>query len=83
MLWQGRATDQRLLALEGITMSGQNITTTTQSHSIEIVDGHLTLDGDGQALNRDETEQLLEILLIWKYGFEEISPESLEDEAIF
>ncbi len=75
--------DVRLLILEGIIMGEQNIATTIQNHSIEIIDGYLTINGDGQALNPDETAQLLETLLIWKYGFEEISSERLEDEAFF
>ena len=47
------------------------ITTTTQNHTIQVIDGHLTINGVSETLTPDETDQLLEVLLIWRYGLEE------------
>ena len=47
------------------------ITTTTQNHTIKVIDGHLTITGDSETLTPEETDQLLEVLLIWRYGLEE------------
>jgi hypothetical protein len=71
--------DLLLLVLEGNTMAEHNIATTTQNHSIEIVNGYLTIDGEDKALTPDETDQLLDTLLIWKYGLEAVSMDDLED----
>ncbi len=60
-------------------MAEHIIATTTRSHSIEVVDGHLTIEGDLKSLEPDETEQLLDMLLIWRYGLERASAEKLED----
>ncbi len=60
-------------------MAEHIIATTTRSHSIEVVDGHLTIAGDQKTLAPDETEQLLTVLLIWRYGLERVPPENLED----
>jgi hypothetical protein len=48
------------------------VSTQISHHSITIRDGELTITGDGSTLNPDETQQLLEVLLIWRYGFEEV-----------
>ena len=60
-------------------MAEHIMTTTTEGHSIEIVDGHLTINGEDEALSPDETDQLLDTLLIWKYGLEAVSIDDLED----
>ena len=60
-------------------MTEHIITTTTGSHSIEVVDGHLTIEGDQKTLAPDETEQLLDVLLIWRYGLEIVPSDNLED----
>jgi hypothetical protein len=61
-------------------MAGHTITTTTQEHSIEIVDGYLTIDGESKTLTPKETDQLLDVLLIWRYGLETVSSDDdLED----
>lgn len=54
-------------------------TTTTEGHSIEIVDGQLTIEGEGKTLTPDETQQLLAVLLVWKYGLEEVSVDDGEE----
>lgn len=54
-------------------------TTTTEGHSIEIVDGHLSIDGRDKTLTPGETEQLLDVLLVWKYGLEEVSVDDVEE----
>jgi hypothetical protein len=53
-------------------MAEQIIATTTRSHTIEVVNGHLTIRGDQETLTPDEVEQLLDVLLIWRYGLEEL-----------
>lgn len=60
-------------------MAEHIMTTTTEGHSIEIVDGHLTINGEDKELTPDETEQLLDTLLVWKYGLEAVSVDDLED----
>jgi len=60
-------------------MTEQIISTVTRDHSIEVVDGHLTIEGDQKTLTPEETEQLLDVLLIWRYGLEAVSLETLED----
>jgi hypothetical protein len=62
-----------------MSMAEHIIATTTRDHSIEVVDGHLTITGDQQTLAPDETEQLLTVLLIWRYGLESVSPDTVED----
>lgn len=44
----------------------------TEEHIIQIVNGRLTITGGEITLTPNETEQLLEVLLIWKYGLEEM-----------
>ena len=61
-----------------MSMSDQIITTTTRNHSIEVVNGHLTIRGEQETLTPDEVEQLLDALLIWRYGLEEVSVDDLE-----
>jgi len=60
-------------------MTEQIISTVTREHSIEVVDGHLTIEGDQKTLTPEETEQLLDVLLIWRYGLEAVALETLED----
>ena len=47
------------------------VTTHTQNHTIQVIDGYLTIEGEQKTLTPDETDQLLEVLLIWRYGLEE------------
>ncbi len=54
------------------------IATTTRLHSIEVVNGHLTIRGEQETLTPDEVEQLLDALLIWRYGLEEVSVDDIE-----
>lgn len=56
------------------------IATTTEDHTFTIVDGHLTIAGEDQTLTPGETAQLLDVLLIWRYGLEEVSIDVLESE---
>lgn len=44
----------------------------TEEHAIQIVNGQLTITGGEITLTPNETEQLLEVLLMWKYGLEEM-----------
>lgn len=60
-------------------MAEHIITTTTEGHSIAIVDGHLSIDGEDKTLTPGETEHLLDVLLVWKYGLEEVSVDDLEE----
>jgi hypothetical protein len=53
-------------------MAEQIIAATTRSHSIEVVNGYLTIRGEQETLTPDEVEQLLDALLIWRYGLEEL-----------
>ena len=62
-----------------IHQAEHTITAVTQSHTVEIVDGHLTIKGKQETLSPDETEQLLNVLLIWRYGLEAIPVDNLED----
>lgn len=57
----------------------QTIMVITRNHSIEIAHGHLTIRGEEARLTPDETEQLLEVLLIWRYGLEATPLDGLED----
>jgi hypothetical protein len=59
-------------------MAEQIIATMTRSHSIVVVDGYLTIRGEQQTLTPDEVEQLLETLLIWRYGLEELPVDESE-----
>ena len=59
--------------------AGHTITTVTQDHTIEVVNGYLTIGGKQETLTPDETEQLLDVLLIWRYGLEAVSLDTLED----
>ncbi len=54
------------------------VSTQTSHHTITIVKGTLTIAGDGETLTPDETQQLLEVLLIWQYGIEVVSFGDLE-----
>jgi hypothetical protein len=50
------------------------VSTQTSHHIITITpDGHLTVVGDSNSFMPEETQQLLEVLLIWQYGLEEVS----------
>lgn len=60
-------------------MSGNKITAKTPTHSIEVVDGYLTIAGEGNTFTPEEMERLLEVLLIWKYGLEAVSVDELDD----
>jgi hypothetical protein len=64
---------------EKMSMTEHIIATTTRAHSIEVVDGHLTIAGDQKTLAPDETEQLLIVLLIWRYGLESVPPDEGEE----
>jgi hypothetical protein len=64
---------------ENMSMTEHIIATTTRDHSIQVVDGHLTITGDQKTLAPDETEQLLTVLLIWRYGLEKVPPDTVED----
>jgi len=59
-------------------MAQQTIVTTTRNHSIEVVNGYLTITGEQEVLTPDEVEQLLDTLMIWRYGLEELSEDDLE-----
>jgi hypothetical protein len=54
------------------------IMTVTQNHTIEVTNGHLTIRGEQETLTPDETEQLLDALMIWRYGLEEFSIDDWE-----
>jgi len=51
----------------------------TTQHTIEIADGHLSIQGIEQTLSLEEAIQLLEVLLIWRYGLEKISADDWGD----
>ncbi len=53
-------------------MAEQIIAATTRSHTIEVVNGYLIIRGESEMLAPDEVEQLLDALLIWRYGLEEL-----------
>jgi hypothetical protein len=55
-----------------------NVSTQTSHHTITIVEGNLTIAGDGETLTPDEMLQLLDALLIWQYGLEAVPLEDLE-----
>ena len=59
-------------------MAEQIIATTTQSHTIEVVNGYLIIRGESEMLAPDEVEQLLDALLIWRYGLEELQEDPEE-----
>jgi hypothetical protein len=61
-----------------ISVAEHIIATTTEGHSIEIVDGQLTIFGEDKTLTPDETAQLLDTLLIWRYGLEAVSLDEVE-----
>ena len=63
-------------------MSERVIATTTEKHSIEIANGCLTINGEDKTLTPDETGQLFEVLLIWKYGLEEASSDELWESPL-
>lgn len=56
------------------------IATTTEEHTFTIVDGQLTIAGEDKPLTPGETGQLLDVLLVWRYGLEEVSIDVLESE---
>lgn len=62
-----------------IYQAGHTIAAETQNHTIEVVNGYLTIRGEQETLTPDETEQLLDVLLIWRYGLEAVSLDNLED----
>ena len=59
------------------------VTGSTENHIITIVEGHLTIESKQKTVNftPSETEQLLDILLVWRYGLEVIAWDKLEDES--
>ena len=59
-------------------MAEQIIATTTRSHTIEVVNGYLIIRGESEMLAPDEVEQLLDALLIWRYGLEEVQEDQEE-----
>lgn len=59
-------------------MAEQIIATTTRSHTIEVVNGYLIIRGKSEMLDPDEVEQLLDALLIWRYGLEEVQEDQEE-----
>jgi hypothetical protein len=59
-------------------MAEQIIATKTRNHSIEVVNDHLTIRGEKETLTPDEVEQLLDALLIWRYGLEKVSVDDME-----
>jgi hypothetical protein len=62
-----------------MSMAEQIIATTTRSHTIEVVNGSLTIRGEQESLAPDEVEQLLDALLIWRYGLEELPLDESEN----
>jgi hypothetical protein len=56
-----------------IRQTEHTITAITQNHIIEVINGHLTIRGEEETLLPEETEQLLEALLIWRYGLKAAS----------
>ncbi len=52
----------------------------TGGHNIEIAEGHLTIRSGPMTLTPEETEQLLDALLIWRYGLEPVSAEDTETD---
>ena len=57
----------------------RNVSSQTLRHAIAIAEGKLIISGDGEELILEETLLLLEMLLIWQYGFEVIISDDLED----
>jgi hypothetical protein len=55
------------------------VTTQTQNHTIKVINGYLTIEGEQRTLTPDETEQLLDALLIWRYGLEAMPVDALEE----
>jgi hypothetical protein len=53
-------------------MAERIIETVTRSHTIEVVNDFLIIRGESDMLAPDEVEQLLDALLIWHYGLEEV-----------
>lgn len=54
------------------------VSTTTSQHTIIIKNDSLTITGNDMTLSPDETKELLDVLLIWQYGLEAISPDDVE-----
>lgn len=48
----------------------QTVSTQTLDHVITIANGKLTIKGDSETFSLEEMQQLLEVLLIWRYGLE-------------
>lgn len=48
-------------------------------HVVEIIGGSLSIDGEQKTFEANETEQFLDILLIWRYGLEKVSLDNLAD----
>ena len=59
-------------------MAEQIIATMTRSHTIEVVNSYLIIRGEPDMLAPDEVEQLLDALLIWRYGLEEVQEDQEE-----
>ncbi len=57
----------------------RNVSAQTPHHTIAIAEGKLTISGDVEVLLSGETLLLLEMLLIWQYGFEVITPDDTEN----
>ena len=55
------------------------VTTHTQNHIIKVINGYLTIEGEKRTLTPEETEQLLDALLIWRYGLEVMPVDALEE----
>jgi hypothetical protein len=55
------------------------VTTQTPTHTIKIIDGYLTIEGEQRTLTPEETEQLLDALLIWRYGLDVMPVDALEE----
>jgi hypothetical protein len=66
-------------AVQMIQNAPHTITTHTQNHTIKVVDGYLTIEGEQRVLTPEETRQLLDVLLIWRYGLEAVSVDDVED----
>jgi hypothetical protein len=60
-------------------MKAHTVSIQAQNHTFIVSNGTLSIDDEDKLLSPDETERLLEVLLIWRYGLEEISPDSIEE----
>jgi|GEM_PF-2840705 hypothetical protein len=62
-------------------MAEQIIASMTRNHTIVVMNGYLTIRGEPEMLAPDEVEQLLDALLIWRYGLEEVTEVDEESES--